>query len=417
MRGRSIGSAGRRRLSICGAVAIAAIAIAACGSSSSNSSNSSGGSGGSSSNATGAIKVGNITSVTGPTPLPWGPEGAQAFFDSVNAHGGINGHKIDLIVEDDQLNPVKSAQAARTLNSDGVVGLAGDESLASCTTNGKYFAQVGLRDIYAGGAELACFKAANISPINVGPLGDWLLTEQFVAQKFPQDKSAICAMESANGTANPYHITANNYAKKVFGGNGFKYINNTVTANSDVNALMVAAKQHGCKVIMNDSTPAQTAAFLNDAKTQGLNVPFVFQGAQYSPQLAQALPHVAPGTIYSIAEMQPFTQKSAGTEQMLADLNAHHVSINPLSEFGWEGARMFYNIAKTIKGPVTRDSFNKALLAATDVSTGGMTATPYSFGPGSTHESNQSGKIMQLANGKWTAVTGWETLPKGVIPN
>jgi branched-chain amino acid transport system substrate-binding protein len=417
---RSVGLAHvRRTVCVCVALAAAALAIGACGSSSSTNSNSaasSGGSSGSTASSGGSIKVGTIGSITGPVPLPYGVDGAKAFFTRINAAGGINGHKIDLIVEDDQLNPVRAAQAARTLNSDGVVGLVADESLASCTTNGKYFAQVGLRDIYAGGAELPCFQSPNISPVNVGPLGDWLLTEQFVAQKFPQDKSAVCAMETNTGTANGYHAVANSYAKKVFGGTGFSYINNTLSADSDINALVVAAKQHGCKVIMNDSPATQTAAFLTDAKTQGLSVPFVFQGAQYSPQLATAIPHSAPGTIYSIAELQPFTQPSPVINQMNKDLSAAHVPINGLTEFGWEAARMFYNIASTIKGPVTRASYNKALLAATAVNTGGMTATPYSFGAAQVHAPNQSAKIVELANGKWLTVTGWETLPKGVIP-
>jgi branched-chain amino acid transport system substrate-binding protein len=407
--------------SVCGLLATTLV-VAACGSSSSSSSSTSAGSSSTGSNSgnqasLGPIKVGNISDMTGPVPLPYGAQGANAFFSKINAAGGINGRKIDLIVEDDQLNPVRSAQAARTLNSDGVVALDADESLASCTTNGKYLATVGLRDIYAGGAELACFHAANISPINVGPLGDWLITERFVAKQFPSDKAAVCAFETNTGTANPYHLVANSYAKKVFGGSGFKYVNNTLDANSDVSALMTTAKQQGCKVVMSDSQPTQTAAFINDAKTQGLNAHFVFQGAQYSPQLTTALPGVGPGMLYSIAEVEPFTDNAPIVTQMKADLTAAHVQVNGLTEFGWEAARMFYDIAKTIKGPITRASMNSALLAATSVDTGGMTATPYAFGSGSTHYPNQSGKIVELAHGKWTTVSPWVTIPSGVIPS
>jgi branched-chain amino acid transport system substrate-binding protein len=409
----------------CGLVATSLV-VAACGSSSSSSSNSSSVSSGSSSTGSttsssasqaslGPIKVGNISDVTGPVPLPYGAQGANAFFDKINAAGGINGRKINLIVEDDQLDPVKSAQAARTLNSDGVVALVADESLASCTTNGKYFGAVNLRDIYAGGAELACFKTPNISPINVGPLGDWLITEQFVAKTFPADKSAVCAFQTNTGTANPYHTVANNYAKKVFGGSGFKYVNNTLDANSDISALMVTAKQHGCNVLMSDEPPTQTAAFVNDAKTQGYTPHFVFQGAQYSPQLAQALPHTPAGSLYSIAELEPFTDNAPVVNQMKADLTAAHVGINGLTEFGWQAARTFYNIVKTIKGSINRDSVNAALQAATNVDTGGMTATPYVFGKGSSHFSNQSGKIVELVNGKWLTVGPWVTIPPGAI--
>ncbi len=53
------------------------------------------------------IKIGFICACTG--PLASGvleiPPATKAWADSVNAAGGINGHKIDLIVDDDDSNP------------------------------------------------------------------------------------------------------------------------------------------------------------------------------------------------------------------------------------------------------------------------------------------------------------------------
>jgi hypothetical protein len=40
-----------------------------------------------------------------------------------------------------------------------------------------------------------------------------------------------------------------------------------------------------------------------------------------------------------------------------------------------------------------------------------MTGSPYSFGPGKTHNPNRSAKLVQDVNGKWVAATGWVTLP------
>jgi branched-chain amino acid transport system substrate-binding protein len=64
------------------------------------------------------IVVGGIASLTGPLPADFAPviQGAAAYFDMVNAGGGVNGRKIDFAYRlDDQSNPSSDATAARTL--------------------------------------------------------------------------------------------------------------------------------------------------------------------------------------------------------------------------------------------------------------------------------------------------------------
>jgi branched-chain amino acid transport system substrate-binding protein len=59
---------------------------------------------------------------------------AQAVVDGVNAVGGINGRKLDLIVEDDQTNPEAAVRAARKLiDVDKVVAIMGTWSSAVTT--------------------------------------------------------------------------------------------------------------------------------------------------------------------------------------------------------------------------------------------------------------------------------------------
>src|SRR5271167_2969992 len=100
----------RRTAAAAVAVLAAAALIAACGSSSS----SSGGSSGSSSNVPGvtstSITFGSHQPLTGPAAPGYSEiaPASQAFFNYLNAQGGINGRKIHLIYKNDEYNPAKT---------------------------------------------------------------------------------------------------------------------------------------------------------------------------------------------------------------------------------------------------------------------------------------------------------------------
>src|SRR6201993_543330 len=114
---------GTKSLAYVGVIAAVALFVAACGSS--NSSSSAGG-GGSSSSSSGATAPGvTATSITFGTHQPLtGPAApgyseiapaSQAFFNYVNAHGGVNGRSIHLIIKDDAYNPTNTVNVVHQL--------------------------------------------------------------------------------------------------------------------------------------------------------------------------------------------------------------------------------------------------------------------------------------------------------------
>src|SRR5438477_5695300 len=83
---------------------------------------SSGGGGGGSGQTAGVssdeIKVGGLAAITGPLGDQYAPifDGAEAYFDMVNAQGGVNGRKIKLAVKlDDATDPARNASQSRAL--------------------------------------------------------------------------------------------------------------------------------------------------------------------------------------------------------------------------------------------------------------------------------------------------------------
>ena len=78
--------------------------------------------------ASGPIKIGALFSVTGPPSFLGEPERntAKMVVDEINAKGGVNGRKLDLVVYDTQGDATKAVQAAnRLIKEDKVVAIIG----------------------------------------------------------------------------------------------------------------------------------------------------------------------------------------------------------------------------------------------------------------------------------------------------
>jgi branched-chain amino acid transport system substrate-binding protein len=90
--------------------------------------------------------LGEIDTVTGPQAAAGGkvPEAAAAWVDWTNAHGGINGHPVKLIVMDDGGDPAKALQVAQQLVvQDKIQALVGSNSFVIAGW-GSYIAKSGV---------------------------------------------------------------------------------------------------------------------------------------------------------------------------------------------------------------------------------------------------------------------------------
>jgi branched-chain amino acid transport system substrate-binding protein len=182
----------RLRTVIALAALIGAAVMAGCGSSNSSTSTAAGGGGSSSSTATAAANTGSAdTSKCGPKPgvkatgtpinigtidtkqpgtdFSDGPNMITAYYDCVNANGGVNGHPVKLFVEYDQTQPAQIAAAAKKLiQTDHVVGIVGVFDLLECTIDQSYWKQLGIYEMGAGIAP-ECWSTPNSAAVNMGP--------------------------------------------------------------------------------------------------------------------------------------------------------------------------------------------------------------------------------------------------------
>ncbi len=185
----------RVRMVALAALVGAALVLAACGSSSSSTSSSAAASGASSATsssttasastgststsacgkkpgvkATGTpINIGTIDTKQPGTDFSDGPNMIIAYYNCVNANGGVNGHPVKLYVIYDQTQPAQIAAAAKQLiQTDHVVGIVGVFDLLECTIDQSYWKQLGIYEMGAGIAP-ECWSTPNSAAVNMGP--------------------------------------------------------------------------------------------------------------------------------------------------------------------------------------------------------------------------------------------------------
>ena len=97
------------------------------------------------------------------------PNMAKAYFDCVNANGGVNGHPIKLYIETEQTNPAQiAADAKQLVQTDKVVGIIGNTSIIECSVDSSYWQKLGFYIIDSGIAP-ECYSTPNSAAVNMGP--------------------------------------------------------------------------------------------------------------------------------------------------------------------------------------------------------------------------------------------------------
>src|SRR5436305_5271792 len=92
----------------------------------------------------GTITVGGIYDETGPIDATVERDTVRAYFDLVNAQGGINGYKFQLIDCDSKYDPSSAHQCAQKLISQGVLAIVGWLTLSGEQNETAYLSQQGV---------------------------------------------------------------------------------------------------------------------------------------------------------------------------------------------------------------------------------------------------------------------------------
>lgn len=358
----------------------------------------------------GTIRVGAVSTITGPADFSEVPQAARAVFDEVNAGGGINGCKIDYTIADDKADPAVAAQAARDLiDNREVVALVGSASLLDCAVNATTYNRKGILAVQGLGVDAACFNSPSVAPVNAGPYTLSTAMAYFASERLKSQK--FCAFFAIiGGTQEAYKNAIADWERIT--GQKAHLIDLTLPLQGDLTPYVIKARDAGCDAVLTNSIEpgvVQWVKTVDAQKVTGINWLFLAPG--YTVQVATALADTKQ-PVYVGTEWEPFTEKgSPANADWIAAMQKVNRPLTAFSQGGYMAAQVFLDVIGGIDGEVTRESVTKALHGMAPISHP-LAGNPYVFGKADAHSPMRSTKVMKLENGAWSLETPeWVILP------
>ena len=343
------------------------------------------------------IKLGGIATKQPGTDFTDIPNAAKAYFDCVNANGGINGRPVSYVLETEQTDPGQAAAAAKKLvETEKVVGIVGNTSIIECTVNHKYYEAKGYYVIGSGIAP-ECYGTSNFAAVNMGPRYSVDGAAQYLIRQGV--KKIVLDQSNVPGTG---YIAAGASAIAKDAGTEFKDLHDNVPIQ-DANSVAIKAVQAAGAdggVLLN-FTPPEALKILQAAQRQGLQdrVKWACSTPCNTDFLAEALGSPWDGKLGVNAELN-LTTADGPDSQLYRDVMkkyAPKVPLGSFSQMGFVEAAIATKALLGVSGDISAETANKAFKDVKDFKTD-ILCKPWYYGDGPTHIPNN---------------TDWTTTPQG----
>ncbi len=243
------------------------------------------------------IKVGALLAVTGPASFLGAPEAKtlEMLVDTINAKGGINGNKIQLIIKDTGASPEKAISFAKQLiEEEKVFAIIGP------STSGETMA---IKNIAEEGKTILLSCAA--AEVIVNPVAKYVFKtpqkDSYAAIKiFQQMKKMGITRAGVLSSNTGFGKAGKEQIEKLAPENGIQVVISEVydKAATDLTAEVTKLKSANVQAIINWSIEPAQAIVIKNARQSGMTVP-IFQSHGFGNiKYVQAAGAAADGVIF-----------------------------------------------------------------------------------------------------------------------
>lgn len=348
--------------------------------------------------ATGApIKVGGIHGNAAPGDFSSATDAAGAYFDCVNANGGINGRPIQYLVENDQWNPELAAQAAAKLVKDeNVVAMVGNGSFVEMSVNAPTYREQNIMAMASACAASECFESSNIVSTNQGPLASSVGAAMYAVEELGATNVSCIGLAIPSvgnwscGAVENYMAAKGLSASSVL-------LN---PAAPDVNSGLLEAIASGADSILVNLPAGLGIAFFGAAQEQDLGSVYSWTSSTplYDMSVPKALGSYWEGKVFVSAELTTLDGQGADNQNWLAVMDGYANSDDPrdtFSQSGYLSAKFFVETLLDME-PSQLDDRNAvtAAIKAIKGKTSDLVCGPYYVGEADRHMPNHAGIVV-----------------------
>ena len=354
------------------------------------------------------IVIGAITGKTGPDDFSNSTKAAKAYFDCLNANGGIKGRPVSYLVEDDQWNPETAAQlAAKLVDDKKAVLMVGNSSYVECGANAEFYKKAGIYVVAGVGVPRECFFAENYAPTNAGPRVSMLGAMGYALDHL-NAKSVVCIGPNIPNVGTWSCDGVMLLAKE----KGFAAETILMDPGSaDATSIMLQAAASKPDVIVLGMSKGVAVPLLVAAEEQGLNETITFLSAASAYDLS------VPGTIgagwdgkfYVNMEFNDLEAQTPDNANWLAVMGQYGQASDPRDTFaqaGYLAARIAEKALMSLDGKeITRESVSAAVRQVKGFESD-IFCAPWYFGDGQPrHNANSTTRMAVSEGGKWKVIS------------
>lgn len=361
--------------------------------------------------AGGLITVGGIYDETGPVDATVERDTVRSYFNLVNAQGGVNGHKLQLIDCDSKYDPSSAHQCAQKLISQGVLAIVGWLSLSGEQNETRFLNQQGVPIIGGLGvpAEYESPLSYPTTPslvtsgtalgtragqIGLKKPGVIFLNANFIQ---PVESSFLAAMKKQGIT--PVDVEQVDATK------------------ADYTDIVLKFQTSGAQSVAAFLDPFSYARLFQAMARQNWHVPVLGGGLdkasanrQYVSGCGSACPVFGAESATPVLEYLDHQSTPAIAQYLNAVRTYYPGQFGALDSYTttqWVAAQVFVQAIKSIgDAPVTRQSLVNALNGLRNFDNGGITP-PISYSAGNGHDPLRCLQWLHNANGQWRTTSGW----------
>jgi branched-chain amino acid transport system substrate-binding protein len=355
------------------------------------------------------IPIGAVTTMTGLGSFKEADQAVKAYFDCVNANGGIYGRPIVYHDEDDQSKLDVAAQAGKMAVIDsGDYLLVGSTSVIECIANAELYIKQNILAI-GEGIPPQCYQSKNIAEVNAGPRQSGIGGLDFARRKLGI-KSAVCSIPKFPGS--DYSCGGAEEWGKKFGVKVTSIYSDPVSPDYGSLVLQILATNADAVMIYGtDDIGAQ-----------------IFAAAEQQDGAAK-MKWTAPTSFYTVrfpgaidtkywndrawvnAELAPLDSKGDDNQNWVAVMDAYggNALRDSFSQAGYIAGRVAVRAMLTVKNPkdVNRNTVTAAIQNMTPYVTDILCQPWYWGGPRATeHNPNHVTRTVTIHDGKWKTIEG-----------